>query len=258
MPDQEKEKTTVAAVNEAPAVAPAPAAEQPAAAKEQPAPAASTDTASWASPAETPWEVEAKKASMFASTWDLPAPPPPAPVTPSDAAVTAAENLLAAEPAAESPQATSEAVTEFVQQDSAPSTAEYGEEAKVDATEAPAGESAYASGEDLLSNDTQEIPVYTESASSYASAPVTEEVVSHAVEEPPHAPETVEEMVYEDEPVAEAAPAPVPVAASQPDMDELVERVLAKMNPDVLQKMTQEILRPVIEALIKDELNAKK
>ena len=34
-------------------------------------------------------------------------------------------------------------------------------------------------------------------------------------------------------------------------------RVLQRMNPDVLQKVTQEILRPIIEALVKDELNPK-
>jgi len=30
------------------------------------------------------------------------------------------------------------------------------------------------------------------------------------------------------------------------------------MNPDVLQKVTRDILRPVIEAIIQDELNSKK
>jgi hypothetical protein len=44
----------------------------------------------------------------------------------------------------------------------------------------------------------------------------------------------------------------------QPDMEALVARVVAKMSPDVLQRVTQEILKPVIEALIKDELAAKR
>jgi hypothetical protein len=30
------------------------------------------------------------------------------------------------------------------------------------------------------------------------------------------------------------------------------------MNPDVLQRVTRDILKPVIEALIRDELNTKK
>jgi hypothetical protein len=36
-----------------------------------------------------------------------------------------------------------------------------------------------------------------------------------------------------------------------------VAKVLAKMNPDVLQAVTREILKPVVEALVKDELNKK-
>ena len=52
---------------------------------------------------------------------------------------------------------------------------------------------------------------------------------------------------------------PLPLAPSQPDanMDELVAKVLAKMNPDMLQAVTREILKPVVEALIKDELSKK-
>jgi hypothetical protein len=37
-----------------------------------------------------------------------------------------------------------------------------------------------------------------------------------------------------------------------------VARVLEKMNPEALQKITHELLRPVIEAVIKEELNSKK
>ena len=41
-------------------------------------------------------------------------------------------------------------------------------------------------------------------------------------------------------------------------MDELVARVLAKMNPEVLQAVTREILKPVVEAMVKEELRSKK
>jgi CheY-like chemotaxis protein len=57
------------------------------------------------------------------------------------------------------------------------------------------------------------------------------------------------------------APALEPSAtapAAEPNMDELVGRVLAKMNPDLLQKVTREILKPIIEALVQDELHSKK
>jgi CheY-like chemotaxis protein len=46
-------------------------------------------------------------------------------------------------------------------------------------------------------------------------------------------------------------------AAAVTDLDELVAKVLAKMNPEVLQAVTREILKPVVEALVKDELNKK-
>ena len=46
--------------------------------------------------------------------------------------------------------------------------------------------------------------------------------------------------------------------ASAPSMDDLVARVLANMSPEVLQAVTREILRPVVEAMVKEELKSKK
>jgi hypothetical protein len=34
--------------------------------------------------------------------------------------------------------------------------------------------------------------------------------------------------------------------------------VLAKMSPEMLQAVTREILKPVVAAMIRDEINAKK
>ena len=45
--------------------------------------------------------------------------------------------------------------------------------------------------------------------------------------------------------------------SAEANIDELVAKVLAKMNPEVLQAVTREILKPVVEALVKDELNKK-
>jgi hypothetical protein len=56
----------------------------------------------------------------------------------------------------------------------------------------------------------------------------------------------------------EAASAPATAAAPAPNMDDLVARVLAKMNPEMLQAVTREILKPVVEAMVKEELKAKK
>jgi len=52
------------------------------------------------------------------------------------------------------------------------------------------------------------------------------------------------------------APAPAPEAA--PSMDDLVARVLARMSPEVLQAVTREILKPVVEAMVKEEMKSKK
>jgi len=75
---------------------------------------------------------------------------------------------------------------------------------------------------------------------------------------------TLDAAFHEPEAVgseALAEPALVPasngVAPLATDLDELVARVLAKMSPDVLQAVTREILKPVVEALVKDELNKK-
>ena len=46
--------------------------------------------------------------------------------------------------------------------------------------------------------------------------------------------------------------------AATPDTDDLVAKILAKMSPEVLQAVTREILKPVVEAMVKDELKSKK
>jgi hypothetical protein len=48
------------------------------------------------------------------------------------------------------------------------------------------------------------------------------------------------------------------VFSAPPDMDALVANVLAKMSPEMLQAVTREILKPVVAAMIRDEINAKK
>jgi CheY-like chemotaxis protein len=57
--------------------------------------------------------------------------------------------------------------------------------------------------------------------------------------------------------VAEA-PASTPTQPQAPSMDDLVAKVLAKMNPEMLQAVTREILRPVVEAMVKEEMKSKK
>jgi CheY-like chemotaxis protein len=54
------------------------------------------------------------------------------------------------------------------------------------------------------------------------------------------------------------APAPTPTPAPTPSMDDLVAKVLARMSPEVLQAVTREILKPVVEAMVKEEMQSKK
>src|SRR5467141_1316857 len=47
-------------------------------------------------------------------------------------------------------------------------------------------------------------------------------------------------------------------AAAKSSMDDLVAKVLARMSPEVLQAVTREILKPVVEAMVKEEMQSKK
>lgn len=71
----------------------------------------------------------------------------------------------------------------------------------------------------------------------------------------------VTDTVIFEKPVA-SAPAAVaePAAAkpAMPSMEELVAKVLSQMSPEVLQAVTREILKPVVEAMVREELNGKK
>ena len=69
--------------------------------------------------------------------------------------------------------------------------------------------------------------------------------------------QAVEEVIQEQE-ASPAAPEPVSEpAAPESSLDDVVAKVLAKMSPEVLQAVTREILKPVVEAMVRDELNKK-
>jgi hypothetical protein len=92
-------------------------------------------------------------------------------------------------------------------------------------------------------------PVEVEHAAIPSCLPMaTEEVIreeaAHVVEEA--APETLHTPS-----VAET------VVNAAPSVDEMVAKVLAKMDPSVLQAMTRELLKPVIETIVREELNKK-
>jgi CheY-like chemotaxis protein len=74
---------------------------------------------------------------------------------------------------------------------------------------------------------------------------------------------TVEAIREEAQYVAETAVQGAPTVESnaktaEPNMEDLVAKVLAKMNPEMLQAVTRDILKNVVESMVRDELNAKK
>jgi CheY-like chemotaxis protein len=204
-----------------------------------------TEPANWAAVPEAAWEMEAKKASLLASTWD-------APKTSSVDDTQEIPAYLAAVPAAPS-EAHDAAATEFHSEPSAepspysaepltsPETPEHAEAPTKETSAEPASE---AHSEPKSWENAWEAPV----------VPPVPAVIEDSPKETAH--------VEENHNVARIDSA-VPVAAAateptQPDMDEIVARVLGKMSPEVLQKVTREILKPVIEAIVRDEINSKK
>jgi CheY-like chemotaxis protein len=105
-----------------------------------------------------------------------------------------------------------------------------------------------------------------------AELPISSETVQAVIEETVLPAAAVEAIREEAAQVADATLAPVHSTSSEaaaelhpqaseaaaPSMDELVAKVLAKLSPDVLQAVTREILKPVIESMVKEEMNSKK
>jgi hypothetical protein len=202
----------------------------------------------WAVVPENSWEAEAKRASMLASTWDA----PPTPNTEETQEVSAY--------AAEQPEVHAE---HMATSEDTPSSAYSGHWEPQGEPPAPAEAHSHTSASDLPG----ESSLPKSWANSWESP--ASQATPQAPEEPPARPASSPEPLSEPGPFLEPAraiehrsPEPaVETAAAppgQPDMDELVARVLGKMNPDVLQKVTREILKPVIEAIVRDELNSKK
>jgi CheY-like chemotaxis protein len=168
----------------------------------------------WFSVPPSPWDLEARKVSQLAATWDSPAP--------------AREK---------SPDETQDIPPYHVL-------------------------SALKTQERLAVPVADE-PVRAPAESSFEHATVTsepthEQVIAQAeaIHETVFPAEAVQEVVRAEMESASATPseASESLKAPEPNMDEVVARVLEKLNPDMLHKVTQGILKPIIEALVKDEL----
>jgi CheY-like chemotaxis protein len=107
-----------------------------------------------------------------------------------------------------------------------------------------------------------EAPVY--SGEPLVEGEATREVLetaalpTEAVEEIRERAAYVAETVQNSPDAAASSSTTAPSVAPEPNMDELVAKVLAKMSPEALQAVTREILKPVIETIIRDELKSKK
>jgi CheY-like chemotaxis protein len=118
----------------------------------------------------------------------------------------------------------------------------------------------YAGGLDALQEEAEkEDPAATVDALTS----VLSEDLKAKVEQAALPASTVEAIREEAQHVAEAAVQEAPAVdtsakAPEPSMEDLVAKVLAKMSPDVLQAVTRDILKNVVESMVRDELNAKK
>jgi CheY-like chemotaxis protein len=217
---QVAQESTLPSVPELPEVPPPPPLPEPAVTETEPEIAgAKPDVNSWMAGAVSPWEAEMQRASQLTSTWDTAKSSPAVVVEETSATETFLDSGLLTR--APEPQTEEHLV--------APSTPEPVSDEQ--APPQPAIEAA-ATIASLLSPVTQEI--------------LHEEAAQAVAEQQPELHETA----------AWATPiASSPTPASALDMDEIVAKVLAKMNPEVLQAVTREILKPLVEAMIKDELN---
>jgi CheY-like chemotaxis protein len=189
----------------------------------------------WFSMPASPWEAEAQKANQLAATWDVPA--MTVPVAPEES---------------KSPVETKTAESHAKDAEAAPVESSI---ATSGASEAPVTSYAPTVAE------AESHEALTEPAGSSYYAPTPEVVAETRV--PPAAVETIREeaaSLLESAPEEKQVtdPAQETPKTSETDMDALVAKVLAKMSPEVLQAVTREILKPVVEAIVRDEISAKK
>ena len=184
---------------------------------------------SWFSTTTSPWEAEAQKANQLAATWDAPA--VPAAIAPNEQND---EPVLEQLPVVEEVQPEAALTYDFV-------------------SEAPSEEPvSYVPDPGLVGN---EIVDHTPLPELISDGSISLETVESIRQETSYALESVTESAATKP--ANNATAKF-VETSQQDMDALVANVLAKMSPEMLQAVTREILKPVVAAMIRDEINAKK
>src|SRR5205814_4624820 len=197
---------------------------------------------SWMAGAVSPWEAELERASQLTSTWDSVKIVEPEVVA---AEKSSTEEFLNSGLMSSTEQAIVEAPVEektLVEVSSFSAPAPFLEAATEPLPESSVPQFLHASVAE------EELPAI-ESLLSPETKEILQEETAQAVAE--QQPELAHESsIYAPSVAAESAPAAA-------NIDETVAKVLAKMNPDVLQAVTREILKPLVEAMIKDELHKK-
>jgi CheY-like chemotaxis protein len=117
-----------------------------------------------------------------------------------------------------------------------------------------------ASPWDTDAHRTNPLAASWETSNKVAASEATPAVVDNATEaRSTNGQSSHEEVVavISEEPVAQTAPANAE-KTTEVDTDALVAKVLARMSPDVLQALSREILKPMVAALLEQELKNKK
>ena len=200
------------------------------------------------------------KSSVKAATME---PPAPAVETPKEQA----PEVVQAEPAKRVPQIAQEPVkpaeSAWFSAVSSPWDTEVQKANRLASTwDAPAASSVHEAPEVLVHEEpaaAKEDPAATVDTLPSALS----EDVQAKVEEAARPAATVEAIreeaqIVTETAIQEAPPAHASEHAAEPSMEDMVAKVLSKMSPEMLQAVTREILKPVVEAMVRDELNAKK
>jgi CheY-like chemotaxis protein len=188
---------------------------------------------SWMAGAVSPWEAALERASQLTSTWD----------TAKIAAGLPVEQNSATEP--------------FLDTGVTSSGCESPAESTVESTVEPTVVEAAPAEELLLSPAASEDIPAIESLLTTETKEFLQEETAHVVAQ--EMPLELEQASHHEASgyAAHVISEPAAVPSPAPNMDEIVAKVLTRMNPEVLQAVTREILKPLVEAMIKDELNKK-
>jgi CheY-like chemotaxis protein len=228
--------------------------------------------------ATTEWEVQAKQKDLLAATWDTPAAKETTAVEAAVAMQAAAEPVpetIAAAERMEEPAAEGNFVEDGTAVAEEPRYYETIPEvaAAEPAAVVEAGGGAYAATEELAKAEeaaptfeaatayvadvtlSEADPVQAEPAAEIKAAAVDAEAgqAAHGNTEVSSAESALKAAVLN----AANGNSPGAHAAGGTVNDDLVARVLANLSPEVLQAVTRQILKPVVEAMVREELNKK-